>query len=86
MFHFNLNNISSTKNSFYVKLLGPAKQAFEEGPIISNLPLNLIKQNSVLQYDSIKKTFKLIVPVNNQLNTVIKRHENVVLILVFELF
>jgi IS605 OrfB family transposase len=59
-------NISSTKNSFYVKLLGP---------IISNLPLNLIKQNSVLQYDTIKKTFKLIVPVNNELNTVIKRHE-----------
>jgi len=59
-------NISSTKNSFYVKLLGP---------IISNLPLNLVKQNSVLQYDLIKKTFKLIVPVNNELNTVIKRHE-----------
>jgi hypothetical protein len=45
-------NISSKENSFYIKSLGIIK---------SNLPLNLVKQNSVLQYDSIKKTFKLIV-------------------------
>lgn len=58
-------NISSKENSFYIKSLGIIK---------SNLPLNLVQQNSVLQYDSIKKTFKLIVSVNRELNTVIKRH------------
>ena len=47
------NSVSKKENSIFVKILGK---------INSNLNLNIIKKNSILQYDSHKKTYIIIVP------------------------
>jgi IS605 OrfB family transposase len=46
-------SISKRKNAMFLK---------ELGEINSSLPLNIIKQNSILQYDSYKKTYCIITP------------------------
>lgn len=58
--------VSSKFNSIFVKQLGKIK---------SNLDLNLIERNSILQYDSHKKSYVIIVPIEKQLNTVHKRYD-----------
>lgn len=61
--HYNLtiepNSVSKNKNSVFYKSLGLIK---------SSLPLNLIKYNSILQYDKLKKTYKIIVPFKVECN------------------
>jgi IS605 OrfB family transposase len=58
--------VSSKLNSVFIKQLGKIK---------SNLDLNLIKRNSILQYDSYKKKYIIIVPIEKQINTVHKRYD-----------
>ena len=48
-------SVSSKRNSFFTSQLGE---------INTNLNLNIIKQNSVLQYDTIKNTYTIITPTN----------------------
>jgi transposase len=50
------NSVSKKINSIFVKILGK---------INSNLQLNIIKKNSILQYDSYKKSYIIIVPFDN---------------------
>ena len=46
--------VSKKSNSIFTKILGA---------INSNIPLNFIKRNSILQYNDFKKTYKILVPV-----------------------
>jgi transposase len=48
-------SVSKNKNSIFLRELGEIK---------SSLPLNTIKQNSILQYDSYKNTYCIITPTN----------------------
>ena len=46
---------------------------FQLGNIISSMPLETIKRNSILQYDSYKKSFKICCPVNIDINKKYKK-------------
>ena len=59
------NSVSKKKNSIFIKELDTLK---------SSLPLNNIKQNSILQYDSYKKTFIIISPKNISEITKVEQH------------
>jgi len=48
------STVSKKSNSIFTKILGA---------INSNIPLNFIKRNSILQYNNYKKSYKILVPV-----------------------
>ena len=56
--------VSKKKNSFFTKILSD---------IDSSLPLNLIKKNSILQFDSFKNTFIIISPIDINKKIVLKQ-------------
>lgn len=60
------NSVSKTKNSIFVKVLNEIK---------SSLPLNTIKQNSILQYDGYKKTYIIITPINKTTTNTVKQYK-----------
>lgn len=52
-------NVSTIKNAIFTSQLGTIR---------SSSPLNLIKRNSVLQYDTIKDEFFVIIPSETTIN------------------
>ena len=60
------DTFSKNKNSFFYSILGE---------INSNIPIKNICHNSVLQFDSHKKSYKLIVPVEKTIKTTLNRHD-----------
>jgi len=60
------NNVSKRKNSIFVTILKE---------VVSSLPLNTITQNSILQYDSYKKTYIIISPKNITVNKTVNQYK-----------
>lgn len=58
-------SVSSKINSIFMKKLGLIK---------TNINLNIIKQNSILQYDSFKNTYIIITPTNINEKTNVRQH------------
>ena len=59
-------SVSKKKNSIFIKILEEIK---------SSLPLNLIKKNSILQFDSFKNTFTIISPIDMNKNICLKQYK-----------
>ena len=59
-------SVSKKKNSFFIKILGN---------IESSLPLNLIKKNSILQFDSFINKFIIISPIDINKNILLKQYK-----------
>jgi putative transposase len=59
-------SISKNKNAFFIKTLGEVN---------STLPLDKIKKNSILQYDSYKNNFIIISPIDIEKKVTLKQHK-----------
>jgi len=60
------NSVSKTKNSIFVKQLKELK---------SNIPLNIISKNSILQYDTYKNIFTIITPNDINIGTKLRQYD-----------
>lgn len=60
------SSVSKTKNSIFIKQLGELK---------SNIQLNIISKNSILQYDTLKNIFTIITPNDINVSTQLRQYD-----------